>query len=447
MVSNKFSHHLKAGVAAMALYAGGMGIGNAMPAVDYQMAAETPMTQTVQTAQQNKLHAQTQLDQMHFQKLLSNISGGAWFSGNEGKVADALHTLAQTNVGAGVLQKLSADQQYRIMNDKENEFARRTHTGALFNFSNNEIAIPEYMLDRSPGWSSLLTVHESEHAAQKQTGAADFREKTTSPHVYALGEQLLEADALTTELALLREKPELMPDEQLANGRDLLSPIYNDMWQANFDQTKDQSKATELTRKQFIQKMILNKNPVAGYSDRLTPEEKCNYQITQWKQLYGSCQIIKNFDHQLKEKWDKGEKVSLNVANDLKLVEKTGTLMGFSKEETHQMYQAVVQEEGDQMDAAAIALAQNPDNFNAYTENTSKAFDTFLDDVEKDGVTVARTKMQNRVNDAYAGQSKTVNAPEQKVGLTETLAQTQTAPDQNKAAGSVTAALLKANER
>lgn len=143
-------------------------------------------------------------------------------------------------------------------------------------------------------------------------------------------EQLIEVDAVAAELVLLREKPELMPEHKFANGRDDMLPYFNQMWQKNYETYQNEDQATQMTRKQFIQKMILNQNPEMVYSENSTSEQKCNYQITNWKHKY-QMQINNNFDAVLKEQFDNHSLISLKSEKNDKMVEKNRNFIWFFK--------------------------------------------------------------------------------------------------------------------
>lgn len=407
---------LKTGVAATALYAGGMGLTQAEPMLDYvSNEAVVPIVQTVQKAQASRLHTQENLSKTKLNNLLDHVEGGAWFSGHEGQVSDNLEELAQTKIGQSVLSKVPDEMTYRIASQEENKTLFKLGMGGSYQFDQEEIMLPPWLLDEMKEQTPLIILHESVHAAQKNLGAMEYRQ-ITSPHVYSLGEQLIEADAVAAELALLREKPELMPEHKFANGRDDMLPYFNQMWQKNYETYQNEDQATQMTRKQFIQKMILNQNPEMVYSENSTSEQKCNYQITNWKHKY-QMQINNNFDAVLKEQFDNHSLISLKSEKNDKMVEKTAALFGFSKEEANQLYQAVQKDDNYALNMKAVALGDNPNSFEDFQNKEAQLYEKWQKDSDT-SIEFANQNLKEQVNAAYG------NLVEK--GLTKTLAEKST---------------------
>ena len=389
---------LKTGVAAAALYAGGMGLGQAEPALDYiSNEAVAPIVQTVQQAQASKVQLNRQLFKDHLEQLKDNVNGGAWFSGNEGQVRDSLDLLGQTKVGQRILSQLPDNQNFRIATSSENEIGLNYGIAGGYRYDSKEIMFFPWLLNQLPEQLPLLILHEGMHCIQELEGKSTYQD-SFSPYVYNFGEQLIEAEAVATELELLREKPELMPQGNLKNGRDNLAPFYNQMWQKNYDACQNEDQATQMTRKQFIQKMILNQNPNYEYTDQMSAEEKCNSEITRWKSKYIH-QSERNFDESLKKKMDAGQEIVLNEYRDLNKVKELGQLFGYTPDESCQMYNSICQNDDTSfLDMKMLSLKQNPKNFKGYLEKTEVIYQNFKKDVSEKGSQFAQDKLKSQLD-------------------------------------------------
>jgi len=430
---NRLKQLFKTGVAATALYAGGMGLGQAEPLVDYgSNDIMAPIVQTVQKAQTSKVQLNQKLSEAHLEKLKDNVNGGAWFSGNEGLVRDALDSLAQTQVGKNVLSQLPQDQNFRIANSAENKVGYDYGIAGSYRMDNKEFLIFPWIMEKSPQQVPLMMLHEGVHRVQELSGKMSYQ-NTSSPYVYGLGNQLIEAEAVAAELELLREKPEFMPQGELVNGRDNLAPFYNQMWQKNYDNCQDKEQATQMTQKQFIKKMVLNENPNYGYSDQMSAEEKCNAEITHWQNKYDR-QGSRNFDENLKKKMNEGKSVIWDETQDFNQVKEMGKHYGFSPEESQQMYDNMRQNsDNSSLNMCALAIKGNPKNFEEYQKKSGLIYQNFKKDISEKGTQFAQDKLKSQVEsnqdlNQNQGLLKTLSKAQEKTpekGITSQLANAQ----------------------